>query len=92
MILQPPLEDLTDKRVPDRVRIVHALAEFRRAWQTFADDMSLVEVESPVGLLLSDIADRLELTPEERHTLLGGKLINEVNAFMEQRIPAKLSA
>jgi hypothetical protein len=52
--------------------------------------MSLLDAPAPVGLLLSDIADRLELSPQERHAMLGGKLINELNAFMEQRISLEL--
>ncbi len=67
-----------------------ALAEFREQWQQTVNGKSLLRVETPVGLLLSDIVDRLELTSQERHVVLGGKLINEVDGFMEQRVSRKL--
>ena len=90
MSLQPPLEGLADYRLSDRARIVQALADLRREWQEALAGSSLLDAPAPVGLLLSDIADRLELSPQERHVMLGGKLINEVNAFMEQRISLAL--
>lgn len=88
MSLQPTL--INDYRLPDRVRIVMALAALREEWQKAVDGGSLLKVESPVGLLLADIADRLELTPQERHVFLGGRLINEVDARMEERIARRL--
>jgi hypothetical protein len=89
MSLQTPLDGLSDYRLSDRTRMVLALAEFRKEWQELVGGGSLLKVESPVGLLLADIADKLGFTPQERHVFLGGKLINEVDAFMEQRITKK---
>jgi len=89
MILQNPLEGLADYRLPDRTRLILALAQFREEWQATAKGGSLLKVEVPVGLLLSDIADRLGLTSQERHGFLGGKLINEVDAHMERRVRRK---
>ena len=86
MTLQPPLEGLVDNGLSDRSRIVQALAELRQEWELAANGRSLVAVESPVGLLLSDIADWLGLSSQERHAMLGNKLINEVNALMESRV------
>jgi len=90
MTLQPPLEGLADYRLSDRTKIVQSLADFRREWQKTVEGKSLLDVETPVGLILADIADRLELTPQERHAMLGGKLINQVNCLMEEHIVAKL--
>ena len=90
MSLQPPLEGLSAYRLPDRARMVQALADLRREWQETLTGMSLLDAPAPVGLLLSDIADRLGLSSQERHVMLGGKLINEVNAFMEQCITLAL--
>jgi hypothetical protein len=90
MSLQTPLEGLADYRPSDRTRMILALADFRKEWQEAVSGGSLLKVEAPVGLLLSDIADRLELTNQERHVVLGGRLINEVEAHLEQRITRKL--
>jgi hypothetical protein len=88
MTLQMPL--VNDYRLSDRTRIVMALAEFREEWQKLVNGGSLLKVESPVGLILADIADKLQLTEQERHVVLGGKLINEVDGFMETRVTRKL--
>jgi len=90
MTLQPPLEGLPDYRMSERIRLILALAEFRKEWQEAVNGGSLLKVESPVGLVLADIADRLELTPHERYAVLGGKLVNEVDVTREQRISKKL--
>jgi hypothetical protein len=90
MSLQTPLEGLAGYRPSDRTRMILALAELREEWQQATNGGSLLKVETPVGLLLSDIANRLELTSQERHVFLGGRLINEVDAHMEERISRKL--
>lgn len=90
MSLQTPLEGLADHRLRERTRLVLALAELRQEWQEAARGASLLKIEAPVGLLLSDIADRLELTSQERHVFLGGKLINEVDALQEERVSRKM--
>lgn len=90
MSLQTPLEGLTNYRPSDRTRMVLALAELRQECQQAAKGGSLLKVETPVGLLLADIADRLELTSQERHVFLGGRLINEVEACMEERLAQRL--
>jgi hypothetical protein len=80
------LEGTVDYRPTYRAQIVQSLADFRREWQKLVEGKSLVEVQAPVGLLLSDVADRLELNSQERHAMLGGKLINQVNSVMEERV------
>ena len=90
MSLQTPLEGLADYRPSDRTRIVLALAQLREEWQQATKGGSLLKVEAPVGLLLADVADRLELTSQERHVFLGGRLINEVDAVREQSIRSRL--
>ena len=89
MSLQTPLEGLTNYRPSDRMRMILALAQLRQEWQQATKGGSLLKVETPVGLLLADIADRLELTSQERYVFLGGKLINEVDAHLEERITRK---
>ena len=90
MSLQSPLSGLADYRLSDRARFVIALSELREEWQRAIKGGSLLKIETPVGLLLADIADKLELTSQERHVFLGGKLINEVDGFREERITRKL--
>ncbi len=86
------LEGVTDYRPSHRAQVVHALADFRREWQKMVQGKSLVDVQASVGLMLADIADRLELNPQERHAMLGGKLINQINCVMEERIALELPA
>jgi len=90
MTLQPPLEGLADYRISERTRLVLALAQFREEWQETVNGGSLLKVETPVGLLLADIADKLELNSQERHVFLGGRLINEVDSFLEERVSRRL--
>lgn len=86
------LEGTTDYRPSYRAHIVQSLGDFRREWQKLVEGKSLVDAQASVGLLLSDIADRLELNPQERHAVLGGKLINHVNTILEEKIHLELSA
>ena len=86
------LEGTTDYRPSYRAQVVQSLADFRREWQRLAEGKSLVDVHSSVGLMLADIADLLELNSQERHAMLGGKLSNQVNCVMEERIALKRSA
>jgi hypothetical protein len=86
------LEGTTDYKPSYRAQIVQALADFRREWQKTAEGTSLIEVQVPIGLILADVADRLQLTPQERHAMLGGKLINQVNCVMEERVSLQLTS
>ena len=79
---------VTDYSLKDRTKIVMALSELRMEWQDAVRGGSLLKVEAPVGLLLADIADRLQLTEQERYAFLGGRLLNEVNAVNETRVRA----
>lgn len=90
MTLQPALEGLGDYKIRERTRMVLALASLREEWQQIARGGSLLKLETPIGLLLADIAEKLELTAQERHVVLGGTLINEVDAFMETRVSRKI--
>lgn len=92
MTLQPTLEGLTDYRLSNRAQVVQSLADFRREWQGAVGGRSLLDIEAPVGLILADISDRLELSPQERHVMLGGKLVDQVNCLLEERIATGLSS
>ena len=73
-----------------RAQVVQILADFRREWQTVAEGNNLTEVEAPVGLVLADIADWLQFNPQERHAILGGKLVSQINCLMEEQVSVKL--
>jgi hypothetical protein len=92
MTLQPPLEGLADYRLSNRTQIVQSLADYRREWQKAAAGKSLIELEASVGLMLVEIAAQLKLSSQERHAMLGGKLINEANTLMEQRVSLALTS
>ena len=89
---QLTLEGTADYKPSYRAQIVQSLADFRREWQKLMDGQNLVDVQASVGLMLADVADRLELNPQERHVMLGGKLINQVNAMLEERVAVELPA
>lgn len=86
MDLQTALPDLNLPSHPYRAQAVEALARFRQEWQELAGAQSLMEVQTPVGLLLYDVAHRMGLTPEEQIILLGAELSNEVEKFLDQHI------
>jgi hypothetical protein len=88
IMAQLTLEGTTDYKPSYRAQIVQSLADFRREWQKMAEGQNLIDVQASVGLMLADVADRLDLNPQERHIFLGGKLINQVNCLMEERIEA----
>ena len=80
---------VTDYNLKDRTKIIMALSELRMEWQDAVNGGSLLKVEAPVGLILSDIADRLNLSEQERYAFLGGRLMNEVNAINETKVTGR---
>jgi len=89
MILQPVLIDEQDVSIPLRIKVIESLAKFRQEWQALAEDQNLLDVQASVGLMLLDIADRLDLNEKEKSVVLGYKLIGQADAFLEQRVQAK---
>jgi hypothetical protein len=83
---------LKDHQLPERQDTIRALSRVRKEWEEIAGAKSLTAIESPVGLLLSDIADQLQLTPGERMTLLGGKLTREVEELLKERVSSRSQA
>ena len=63
-------------RVTPTNDVVCRLADLRAEWQKAAESegKTLIEIQASVGLLLSDICDLLELTPEEIQSVLGSEL------------------
>jgi hypothetical protein len=60
----------------NRQAVIERLADMRQEWQEAAavDGKTLAEVSAPVGVVMADFCDLLELTPEERETVLGVEL------------------
>lgn len=85
MTLQPNLP-IADHVPTYRMTAVQALAKFRKEWEETAEGESLLDVTAPIGLLLADVADRLELSPQERFMFLGKILIEEIEDFMKQQV------
>jgi hypothetical protein len=67
-----------------RAQIVQSLADYRLECQNLAEGKSLVEIKASVGLILADIAGHLSLTSDERRTILGGELINQILIFRKK--------
>ena len=91
MAFQPQLTDSTNSQPSYRSQIVQSLGNFRREWEKIVNGKSLTEVEAPIGLLLSDIADRMKLNSQERKVMLGGKLTKEVHLVKESRATKLIS-
>ena len=88
-MLQLDMKDTRDVQPSYRAQIVQSLAKFRREWQVHIEDATLLDVDAPVGLILADIADRLELNPQERYVMLGSQLVKDINEYMENSIQGK---
>jgi hypothetical protein len=89
MILQPVLIDEQERSIPLRMKVIESLAKFRQEWQALAEGQSLLDVQVPVGLMLVDIANRLELNEQEKSVVLGRKLMSQADAFLEQSVQVK---
>ncbi len=68
-----------------RRQAVEELAKFRMEWDEHVNGESLVGVSASVGLMLSDIADRLGMTPAERILFLGQILSGDLQDFLTQQ-------
>ena len=84
MEMQVPLPKMEAANRSYRAQVVESLARFRQEWQSAVENQSLVDVKSSVGLLFSDIAERLELNPQERFVLLGKDLAEEIETSINQ--------
>jgi len=82
---------VNDYSLRDRTKLVMDLAQFRKEWQEACGGGSLLKVEAPVGLILSDIAEKLNFTEQERHIFLGGRLCNEVDCVNETSVSVRKS-
>ena len=72
-------------------KAVARLKRWREDWQEAAGNRPLTEVKAPVGLVLADVAEMLELSPDETEEVLGIDLAdrlnieNEIGPFVRER-------
>ena len=59
---------------------LEGLKRFRQEWEAAADGESLLDIEAPIGLMLSDVCLALALDEAERLEVLGLPLVAELQA------------
>ena len=64
-------------------QVIHALANFRREWQSAAGDTSLLTIQGSVGLILADLVRELGLPAETQIEILGADLFTEVQEKLD---------
>lgn len=72
------LQETPAAALPGQAQIIESLSALRKDWETAAGKNSLVDVTASVGLLLHDIATKLDLSPKERLQVLGKRLDREI--------------
>ena len=72
------LQETPVAALPGQAQIIESLSALRKDWETAAGKNSLVDVTASVGLLLHDIATKLDLSSEERLQVLGKRLDREL--------------
>lgn len=65
------------------LHLVKSLVIFRQEWEAAAQGESLINIQAPVGLLLADVLERLDIEQEERVAVLGIRLYSEVETVRE---------
>jgi hypothetical protein len=66
-----------------REQVVQTLMDLRREFETASLGYSLLDMQTSVGLILSDIADNLGLCDCEKRQALGPDLVNELDDAIE---------
>lgn len=72
------LEKAPVPALPRQTQILESLSALRKDWEMAAGENNLVDVTASVGLLLHDIASKLNLSPDERLLVLGKRLEREI--------------
>lgn len=66
-----------------QVELVPTLAKLRYEWQLAANGESLLDMDANVGLMLADIVNSLELSPQEQAQVLGKELFGELSVMLD---------
>ena len=65
-----------------RATVIQSLSQFRQEWCNIAGQDNLINVNASVGLLLADVINLLNFSPEEREAALGSELCSQVEQFL----------
>ena len=68
-----------------RSQMIQSLAGFRQEWEEAVQGESLINVQAPVGLLLADVLERLNLNEQEKFAVMGVRLCREVETFLSDQ-------
>ncbi|MBC8548159.1 MAG: hypothetical protein H8D23_00775 [Candidatus Brocadiales bacterium] len=71
---------------PFHLQVTKTLADFRREWQDVSQGESLVNLEVSVGLLLSDLVEKLGFDSTEKNMILGSKLDKEIRLHLSDQV------
>ncbi len=66
-----------------REQVVQTLMDLRREFETASLGYSLLDIQTSVGLILSDFADNLGLCDCEKRLALGADLVDELDDALE---------
>ena len=79
-------EDREPPSISFRSQMVESLARFRKEWEEAVQEESLVNVQAPVGLLIADVVEHLNLNHQERFVVMGVRLNREVETIQSDHI------
>ncbi|MFZ1040517.1 MAG: hypothetical protein WCA79_15995 [Anaerolineales bacterium] len=78
-------EDQERYSVSLRSQMILSLAGFRQEWEEAVQEESLINVQAPVGLLLADVLERLNLNEQEKFAVMGVRLCREVETLLSDQ-------
>lgn len=64
--------------------LLESLVVLRKEWEKAAGEDNLLDISASVGLMLVDIATRLNMTPSERTLFLGEQLNQEAALLLAE--------
>ena len=86
MLEQDILTKLEKKTASFRSQVTKTLLDFRREWQDVSQGESLVNLDVSVGLMLSDLVEKLGFDPIEKNKILGRRLDKEVSLLLSDQV------
>jgi len=65
--------------------MIQSLACFRQEWEEAIQGESLINVQSPVGLLITEVLERLNFSQQEKFAVMGVCLCREVETILSDQ-------